>query len=151
MIDHYGLRSENYQIFGYKVRHLDKHRQDILEHLVKVRSDFRPNIVIGPSIHDHHQDHQVVANEMVRAFKSSASIICYELPWNHVSFDTQLFVTLEEKHMQKKWEALQEYHSQMMNSKGYFDREFVFGMARMRGVQCNERYAEAFEVVRWRV
>ncbi len=151
VIDHYGLRSENYQILGYKVRHLDKHRQDILEHLVKVRSDFRPNIVIGPSIHDHHQDHQVVANEMVRAFKSSASIICYELPWNHVSFDTQLFVTLEEKHMQKKWEALQEYRSQVMNSKGYFDREFVFGMARMRGVQCNERYAEAFEVVRWRV
>lgn len=151
VIKHYGLGEDNYQILGYKVRHLDKYRQDILEHLVKVRSEFKPQIVIGPSVHDHHQDHQVVANEMVRAFKSSSSIICYELPWNHVSFDSQLFITLEEKHMQTKWNALQEYRSQMMSSKGYFDREFVFGMARMRGVQCNERYAEAFEVVRWRM
>jgi len=147
----YGLSEKSYEILGYQVRHMDRYRQEILEHLVRIRRDFSPEIVIGPSVNDHHQDHQVVANEMIRAFKSSSSIICYELPWNHVRFDTQLFVTLTEEHMNRKWQALQEYRSQIIGNKGYFDREFIFGAARLRGVQCNQRYAEAFEVVRWRM
>jgi LmbE family N-acetylglucosaminyl deacetylase len=141
----YGLGPDQREILGFKVRHMSERRQEVLDHLVRVRSRF------GPAIHDHHQDHQVVANEMVRAFKSSASIMCYELPWNNVRFDDQLFVTLNEEHMDKKWEALQVYRSQLAKDRSYFEREFIFGTARMHGVQCNHRYAEAFEVVRWRM
>lgn len=151
VVQRYGLGEEQREILGFRVRHMSEHRQEVLDHLVRVRSQFRPDIVIGPSMHDYHQDHQVVANEMVRAFKSSASIMCYELPWNNVRFDSQMFVTLEERHMERKWEALQEYHSQMVTRRGYFEREFVFGMARMHGVQCNNQFAEAFEVIRWRM
>ncbi|MDW5563826.1 MAG: PIG-L family deacetylase [Methanomassiliicoccus sp.] len=151
VIQRYGLDDEHREVLDFRVRHMSEHRQDVLEHLVQVRSKFGPDIVIGPSVHDYHQDHQVVANEMVRAFKSSASIICYELPWNNVRFDSQLFVALEERHMERKWEALQEYRSQMVNRRSYFEREFIFGMARMHGVQCNNRFAEAFEVIRWRM
>jgi|ADurb_Met_03_Slu_FD_contig_41_1278173_length_1281_multi_4_in_0_out_0_2 LmbE family N-acetylglucosaminyl deacetylase len=147
----YGLGPDQREILGFKVRHMSERRQEVLDHLVRVRSRFGPDIVVGPSIHDHHQDHQVVANEMVRAFKSSASIMCYELPWNNVRFDDQLFVTLNEEHMDKKWEALQVYRSQLAKDRSYFEREFIFGTARMHGVQCNHRYAEAFEVVRWRM
>jgi LmbE family N-acetylglucosaminyl deacetylase len=151
VVQRYGLGEEQREILDFRVRHMGEHRQDVLEHLVRVRSKFRPDIVIGPSVHDYHQDHQVVANEMIRAFKSSASIICYELPWNNVRFDSQMFVTLEERHIEKKWEALQEYRSQMINRRGYFEREFIFGMARMHGVQCSNQFAEAFEVIRWRM
>lgn len=151
VIERYGLAKDQREILGFRVRHMSDFRQDVLDHLVGVRSNFSPDIVIGPSVHDHHQDHQVVANEMIRAFKSSSSIISYELPWNNVRFDSQLFVSLEERHMETKWQALQEYRSQMINRRGYFEREFVFGMARMHGVQCNQRYAEAFEVIRWRM
>jgi LmbE family N-acetylglucosaminyl deacetylase len=151
VVQRYGLGEEQREILDFRVRHMGEHRQDVLEHLVRVRSRFRPDIVIGPSVHDYHQDHQVVANEMIRAFKSSASIICYELPWNNVRFDSQMFVTLEERHIEKKWEALQEYRSQMINRRGYFEREFIFGMARMHGVQCSNQFAEAFEVIRWRM
>lgn len=147
----YGLGKEQHEVLGFRVRHMSERRQDVLDHLVELRSRFSPDIVIGPSVHDYHQDHQVVANEMVRAFKSSASIISYELPWNNVRFDDQLFVTLEEEHMAKKWEALQMYRSQLVKERGYFESEFIYGMARMHGVQCNHRYAEAFEVVRWRI
>ncbi|MBI0582834.1 MAG: PIG-L family deacetylase [Methanomassiliicoccus sp.] len=151
VVQGYGLGEEQREILGFRVRHMSEHRQEVLDHLVKIRSKFSPDIVIGPSMHDYHQDHQVVANEMVRAFKSSSSIISYELPWNNVRFDSQLFVPLEERHMQRKWDALQEYRSQMVNHRGYFEREFIFGMARMHGVQCNNTFAEAFEVIRWRL
>jgi LmbE family N-acetylglucosaminyl deacetylase len=146
-----GLREKNYRIFDYRVRYLSESRQEILEELVRVKKDFSPDIVIGPSQNDRHQDHQVVANEMVRAVKDCSSIICYELPWNHVRFDTQLFVRLERKHIDKKIELLSKYHSQVSLNKPYFSEEFITGWAKMRGVQVKSEFSEAFEVVRWMI
>ena len=145
----YDMREDQSMIFKFKVRSLHQYRQEILEQIINVRNKFSPDLVIGPSLNDYHQDHQVVANEMVRAFKTTSSIISYELPWNHVRFDTQLFVRLERRHIEKKWKALQNYHSQMVKGKDYFAEDFVFGLAKMRGVQCRSSFAEAFEVTRW--
>lgn len=145
----YGLRSDQGEVLSFKVRNLNLHRQEILEKLVQLRKDYAPDVVLGPSLKDFHQDHEVAANEMIRAFKTSASIACYELPWNHVGFDTQMFVRLEKEHLETKWKALTCYRSQIARGRPYLEREFVFGLARTRGVQCNSRYAEAFEVVRW--
>jgi hypothetical protein len=100
-------------------------------------------------LNDFHQDHQIVANEMVRAFKTSASILSYELPWNHIGFDTQLFIKLTEKHIEEKYELLRNYKSQVLKNRPYFSKEFIFGLAKTRGVQCDSKYAEAFEVIRW--
>ena len=145
------LNEKNYRIYSFKVRHLHQYRQDILEELIKVRKDFCPDLVIMPSLNDYHQDHIVVANEAVRAFKTSASIIGYELPWNHVTFNTNLFIRLEKRHIEKKFDLLKNYKSQFILKRRYFSREYVFGLARVRGVQCNSEYAEAFEVVRWMI
>lgn len=145
----YNLENGQSRVFNYQVRNLGQHRQEILEELIRTKNQFRPDLVIGPSKNDYHQDHQVVAHEMIRAFKSAASIISYELPWNHVTFDTQLFIKLQRLHLEKKCEVLQRYKSQLMNEKSYFSEEYIYGLARTRGVQCNAEYAEAFEVVRW--
>jgi N-acetylglucosamine malate deacetylase 1 len=151
VLETYGIGEDQSMIFNFKVRGLHQYRQEVLEHLVEVRNQFHPDLVIGPSLNDYHQDHQVVANEMIRAFKTSSSIISYELPWNHVKFDTQLFVRLNRKHIEKKWKVLQNYRSQVAKGRDYFSEDFVFGMAKMRGVQCTAEYAEAFEVTRWRI
>ena len=136
-------------IKDFKVRYLHERRQDILEILVKIRQSFNPELVIGPSLNDFHQDHTIVANEMVRAFKSSSSIISYELPWNHISFNTQFFIKLNEEQINKKVELLNSYHSQIEKGREYFSPEFIKGLAKIRGVQINSKYAEAFEVIRW--
>lgn len=146
-----GLDESKYEIFSFKVRHLHNHRQEILENLIKIRKSFNPDLVIGPSVNDFHQDHQVVANEMIRAFKTTSSIISYELPWNHITFNTQLFVKLSDVHISKKYNRLKHYKSQFILNKAYFSKEFINGFASTRGVQCNSKYAEAFEVVRWMI
>lgn len=143
------IKKQNYKIFNFKVRHLHKYRQEILDELVKIRKDFSPDLVVGPSLHDHHQDHQIVAHEMVRAFKNNSSIISYELPWNHVTFNTQLFVKLKRRHIEEKIKLLQNYRSQIIIGRPYFSAEFIYGWARMRGVQVKSEFAEAFEVIRW--
>ncbi len=149
VIKRLSIPERNVFINDYRVRMLHAHRQEILEELVKLRKDLEPHLVIGPSIHDYHQDHQVVANEMIRAFKNSASIISYELPWNHVRFDSQLFVKLTKGFIEGKINLLKEYKSQVEMQRPYFDADFIRGWARMRGVQVNAEYAEAYEVIRW--
>ena len=118
---------------------------------MRIRKEFCPELVIGPSLNDFHQDHQVIANEMVRAFKSTSSVISYELPWNHVTFNTQLFIKLTEANIKNKWALLKRYNSQIIKGKSYFSEDFIFGLAKTRGVQCGSEYAEAFEVVRWMI
>jgi LmbE family N-acetylglucosaminyl deacetylase len=142
------LSSENYKIYRYKVRHLHEKRQEILEQLFEIKNSFCPDMVIGPSLNDFHQDHTVVANEMVRAFKTTSSIICYELPWNHVNFQTQFFVKLSEEQIEHKIELLKSYKTQFAKHRSYFSADFVRGLAVTRGSQVDHKYAEAFEVVR---
>lgn len=139
----------DYYVLDYVVRRFDERRQDILEDIVRIRDDIQPDLVIGPSVNDHHQDHSVVANEMIRAFKNGPRIIAYEQPWNQVSFDTQLFSTVSETDVENKLQQLEQYGSQLDRNRPYFDEAFVRGWARMRGLQAEGTYAEAFEVVRW--
>lgn len=144
------LLDENQVIIkNFKVRYLHEKRQEILELLVDIRHNFNPDLVIGPSLNDFHQDHTIVSNEMVRAFKSSSSIICYELPWNHISFSTQFFVKLTRAEIDFKIELLSSYKSQLLRQREYFSENFINGLAKIRGVQVNADYAEAFEVIRW--
>ena len=143
------LNEDQYLIHNYAVRKLPDFRQEILEKLVKIKNEFNPDLVIGPSLNDYHQDHQVVANEMIRAFKSSSSIISYELPWNHVTFSNQMFIKLTEDQINKKIELLESYQSQIVKKRSYFSKKFIQSLANVRGMQIGTDYAEAFEVIRW--
>ena len=151
VLSYLGLDKKNSLIMDYKVRKLSEVRQEVLENLVNIRKSFIPDIVIGPSLNDFHQDHGVVAQEMIRAFKTSCSILCYELPWNHVEFKTQFFVKLNESQIESKLKMLECYKTQLVAKRNYFTKDFIKGLARVRGAQINHDFAEAFEVVRWQI
>lgn len=140
-----GIPSQNVVIYNYEVRKLNYARQEILEDLIKHRRELKPDLVLMPSIKDIHQDHSTIAQEGLRAFKNT-TILGYELIWNNLTFDTTSFVTLEKKHVQAKCDALKEYASQGV--RDYMSEDFIFSLARTRGVQIGAEYAESFEVVR---
>jgi N-acetylglucosamine malate deacetylase 1 len=143
-----GIRKENLIVFNYELRKLNYKRQEILEDLVKLRNDIGFDLVFIPSLNDIHQDHSTVATEGLRAFKNN-TILGYELIWNNLQFNTECFVELEERHIKAKVEALKEYSSQGV--KDYMKDEFIFSLAKTRGVQIGVEFAEAFEVVRLRL
>jgi len=145
-----GIPPEKLFVYDYKVRMLSYHRQEVLEEMIKLRNLIQPDLVLLPSGSDLHQDHEVVYNEGLRAFKQT-SIWGYELPWNHVSFSTQAFVKLSQVHLDMKWKMMTTYESQFQKQRAYFTKEFIEGLARVRGVQVNETFAEAFEVIRQKV
>jgi N-acetylglucosamine malate deacetylase 1 len=141
-----GIKKENVIIYNYEVRKLNYARQEILEDLIKHRKELKPDLVLMPSLGDIHQDHSTIANEGLRAFKNT-TILGYELIWNNLTFDTTSFVKLNRKHIQAKCDALKEYKSQ--GARDYMGEEFIFALAKTRGVQIGAEYAESFEVIRW--
>jgi LmbE family N-acetylglucosaminyl deacetylase len=141
-----GIKPENLVLFDYNVRTFGYHRQEILDDLIKMRADIKPELIFMPDMHDLHQDHATIATEGLRAFKF-ASILSYELPWNNLTFTTSSFVHLSEMHLQTKVNALKAYESQA--HRPYSDEDFLRSVARTRGVQIGTKYAEAFNVVRW--
>jgi LmbE family N-acetylglucosaminyl deacetylase len=70
-----------------------------------------PDAVFQPSLHDIHQDHQVIAAEGLRAFKRT-TILGYEIPWNNFDFAYQAYFALERTHLERKVAALEKYASQ---------------------------------------
>jgi len=141
-----GIKKSNLIIYKYEVRKLNYVRQEILEELIKIKTDINPDLVFLPSLNDLHQDHKTVSVEGLRAFKQK-SILGYELPWNNIVFNTQSFIKINEKHLQKKIDALKAYKSQA--SRSYATEEFLRSLAITRGVQINTKFAESFEVIRW--
>jgi LmbE family N-acetylglucosaminyl deacetylase len=141
-----GIDSKNLLLFNYQVRKLEFHRQEILDDLLKLKNEIRPQVVFMPCQFDLHQDHKTIHNEGLRAFKD-CTVLGYELPWNNIAFHTRHFVCLEKRHIQKKYEVLRSYQSQAQ--RHYVNEDFIFGLARTRGVQIGELYAEAFDVIRW--
>ena len=141
-----GISNSNLRIFNYRVRNLNYQRQDILEDLIKLRAEIKPDLVFLPSIHDIHQDHITIAQEGIRAFKAS-TILGYELIWNNLTFNTTSFVILTESQVTKKYNALKEYKSQ--GQRDYMSKDFIFSLAKTRGVQIGTDYAESFEVIRF--
>lgn len=142
------LGIKDYHIYNFENMNFPKFRQEILEVLEQIKEEFKPELVICPSLNDSHQDHKAVSKEVVRAFKKNASIIGYEMPWNNLTFSSQLSVRLTEEQMEGKWELLSLYKSQFIKERNYFSKELIFSLARVRGIQCNTDYAEAFEVIR---
>lgn len=134
-------------VYAYPVRRLSYHRQEVLEDIVGLRAKVKPDVVLLPADSDLHQDHQVVNAEGLRAFKDRTTW-GYELPWNHITFSAQAFVTLHAEDVDLKWAALQNYHSQIELARPYFTRGFIDGLARLRGVQVKAEFAEAFQVFR---
>lgn len=131
------------------VRNLPAHRQEILEILVAWRKAHDPVAVFVPSPSDIHQDHAVVGLEAVRAFRRTASIYGYDLPWNAVNAPPlSLYVELTEDELAAKARALEHFKSQQGKKNTCATPLFARSLAVVRGNAIDVPYAEAFEVLR---
>jgi LmbE family N-acetylglucosaminyl deacetylase len=140
-----GIPADQVTLFDFEVRIFPKHRQEILEEMVKLNKKINPDLVFIPSVTDIHQDHGVIHIEALRAFKNS-SLLGYELPWNHPQFASPFYIKLSLENITAKCEALKAYQSQ--SHRNYMQEDFTRSLAKVRGVQCNGTLAEAFEVYR---
>jgi LmbE family N-acetylglucosaminyl deacetylase len=116
--------------------------KDLLEALARESS---PHVVLAPRRNDAHQDHRLLA-ELVPTVWRDVLVLGYEIPkWDGDLGRPSHYVPLPEEVAERKWRLLDaSYPSQ--RGRDWWDRETVLGLARLRGVECRARYAEAFEV-----
>lgn len=141
-----GIESDKVEILSFPVRRFSEYRQAILDHMISVRRAFGPDLVLSPSSNDIHQDHTVVYQEAMRAFKA-CTLLGYDMPWNCIEFRSDLVVRVSEEQLSKKVLAIQAYKSQ--GFRDYTSEPFIVNLARLRAVATNAEFAEAYEVLRW--
>jgi LmbE family N-acetylglucosaminyl deacetylase len=141
-----GIPQQRLQIANFEVRDFPHRRQELLDFMIRLREELRPDVVFLPSAHDVHQDHAQVHAEGLRAFKQT-TMLGYEVPWNNLVFETTAFVRLTEGHLDRKIAALACYRSQA--HRPYANEESLRAQARLRGTQAGCRFAETFQVIRW--
>ncbi len=140
-----GIPESRLTVHDYEVRTFPDRRQDILESLIRLGEEFKPDAVFQPCLQDLHQDHQVIAAEGLRAFKRT-TVLGYEIPWNNLEFSYQWYTSLEERHVAKKVEATSKYASQQ--HRRYSDPDYIWSLAKMHGTNVGRPFAEVFQVYR---
>jgi LmbE family N-acetylglucosaminyl deacetylase len=121
-----------------------EHAKEALE---EVRKRGSPDVVFAPNSGDAHQDHRGLAALVPTAFRDHL-VLGYEiLKWESDLAQPSLFVPLGQDVLHEKVDLLHA-HYPSQHGRTWFDGEAFLGLARVRGVQCNSRYAEAFHVAK---
>ncbi|MFN4028667.1 MAG: PIG-L deacetylase family protein [Acidovorax temperans] len=141
-----GIAIENLKVFTFRVRHFPRDRQEILETMVGLRKQIKPDVVAVPSSFDTHQDHEVISQEAFRAFKR-CTILGYEIPWNNRRIDLTFFNGVDRICLDAKVASIAAYKSQIFRAPNFPD--LINSLAIQRGSQVGLDFAEAFEVIRW--
>lgn len=111
-----------------------------------LRNDY--DLVVTHVPTDTNQDHQQVAHEAARVFKSHATLLGGEFPNNDLgSFEPQVYVPLAAREVEAKARMVERYRSQDFGGRPYINGDVVRSLARLRGSQIREPAAEAFAVI----
>jgi LmbE family N-acetylglucosaminyl deacetylase len=103
----------------------------------------KPDVILCHQRDDAHQDHRLVCELTWNTFRDHL-ILEYEIPkWDGDLGRPNVYVPLSDEMLAQKI-ALLHKHFGTQRSKAWFDEETFRGLARLRGVECRERYAEAF-------
>lgn len=122
---------------------LPAHWGAVKELLEDVARSFAPDLVIAPWSGDAHQDHRTVAELVPTVFRGRL-YLAYEIPKRDGDLGRPpVYIPMTEETIINKIELLHKcYPSQ--HGRDWWDDEVFRGIARLRGMECGERYAEAF-------
>jgi len=115
----------------------------VKEILEKVARSCSPDVIIAPSSDDAHQDHRTIGQIVPTVFRDQL-YLAYEVPkWDGDMSRPSVYFPLSPETAQRKVELLHKCFPSQRN-RDWWDDEVFLGIARLRGVECRARYAEAF-------
>ncbi|MFE9406607.1 PIG-L deacetylase family protein [Streptomyces sp. NPDC006530] len=113
----------------------------------ELRSRTEPDLVLAPRTDDAHQDHRGLAKLLTTAFRDHL-VLGYEIvKWDGDLGRPTAYQPLTPQVAERKAALLWEHYPSQRH-RPWFDREAFLGLARIRGIECHERYAEAFAVTK---
>lgn len=130
-------------VAGFPDGRLPLHWSEVKSRVAEFRRTCEPDLVIGPQRHDAHQDHRLLAEVMPTEFRGHLYWGYEILKWESDLPTPNVFHPVTAEIAAQKERLLHtSYPSQ--TGKPWFDAEAFLGLMRIRGVQCQHRYAEGF-------
>ena len=120
-------------------------------HFAAIKSEFEAlkathfDLILTHYRYDRHQDHKTLSDLAYNTWRNHM-ILEYEI----IKYDGDLgnpniYLPLSKEQMEAKADKLmQAFGSQ--RSKNWFDKDTFSGLARLRGVECQSKFAEAFHL-----
>ena len=137
-----GIKESHILMLNYQVRNFPYFASAIRQELINLRESFKPNLIFCHNSFDFHQDHQIVNQEALRAFREE-NLMGYILPWNLKECRFNSFISFEKKHLDKKLAALKKLNSQQF--RFYYNPDRITAWAISAGLFRRKEYAEMFE------
>ena len=140
-----GVLPKDDLIEKFETRKFPDMRQEVLEYLLKLRRDFKPEIIFCHSQNDLHQDHNVITQEALRAYRG-LTVLGFDVVRSSYNFFPHFFVEVTEEDVNKKIEALLKYKT--YHDKYYFNSELLRATMVRHGALAEKPFAEGFDILR---
>lgn len=140
-----GVPRESLQIGQFTTRRFPDARQEILEYLLQLRRDFDPDLIFVHSRQDIHQDHNVLTEEALRAYRG-ITVLGFDVIRSSYGFFPHFLVEVDEADVQAKVEALRQYGTYA--DKYYFNPELIRSINVRHGALAERPFAEGFDILR---
>ncbi|MEV8474086.1 PIG-L deacetylase family protein [Streptomyces sp. NPDC051173] len=126
---------------------LPAHWEEAKAAVEELRAEAEPDLVLAPRADDAHQDHRCLAKLIPTAFRDHL-VLGYEIAkWDGDLGRPSAYQPLSPGIAERKARLLQEHYPSQRH-RPWYDREAFLGLARIRGIECHARYAEAFAVTK---
>jgi len=137
---------EDRVVFGtFQTRVFPDARQEILEYFLKLRKDFKPDLIFTHSKQDVHQDHNTMTDEALRAFRG-ITVLGFDVVRSSYGFFPHFLVEVTEEDVNKKIAALAQYET--YQNRYYFNSELTRSIMVRHGALAETSYAEGFDILR---
>jgi LmbE family N-acetylglucosaminyl deacetylase len=140
-----GVPKEKINLGVFTTRLFHEARQDILEYFLKLRKDFKPDLIFTHSKQDVHQDHNTMTDEALRAFRG-ITVLGFDVVRSSYGFFPHFLVEVTEEDVKKKIEALSKYET--YKDRYYFNSESTRSIMVRHGALAEVPFAEGFDILR---
>lgn len=144
-MDVLGVKRESVVLGTFTTRIFPDSRQEILEYFLKLRRDFKPDLIFVHSKADVHQDHNTITEEALRAFRG-ITVLGFDVVRSSHGFFPHFIVEVSEESVNKKIEALSQYET--YRDKYYFNSELTRSIMARHGALGEVPFAEGFDILR---
>ncbi len=140
-----GVPIEEIILGTFSTRVFPNARQEILEYFLKLRKDFKPDLIFVHSKQDVHQDHNTMTDEALRAFRG-ITVLGFDVVRSSNGFFPHFLVEVTEEDVNKKIEALSKYET--YRDRYYFNSELTRSIMVRHGALAERPFAEGFDILR---
>ncbi|GAA3575529.1 PIG-L family deacetylase [Nonomuraea rosea] len=124
---------------------LPAHWEEAKAAVEELRARTDPGLIFAPWRGDAHQDHRGLAKLVPTAFRDHLALGYEIVKWDGDLGAPSVYQPLPPEVAEQKVDLLQRHYASQRH-RPWYDREAFLGLARIRGIECHARYAEAFHV-----